>query len=63
MASYPSPLTFRVKEEEKQLLQEAANKINMTRSSFIRFAIHKYMDQLIAKGDLPSSFVFSSKSD
>jgi uncharacterized protein (DUF1778 family) len=63
MAHYPSPLTFRVKEEEKQLLQEAANKTNMTRSSFIRFAIHKYMDQLIAKGDLPPSFVFSSKSD
>ena len=63
MAFNQTPLTFRAKEEEKQLLQDAANKTNMTRSSFIRFAIHKYIDQLIAKGELPPNFAFSDKLD
>lgn len=58
-----SPLSFRVKEEEKQLLQDAANKIGTNRHAFIRLAVHKYINQLIDQGELPASFVFLGKSN
>ena len=58
-----SPLSFRIKEEEKQLLQDAANKLGTNRHAFIRFAVHKYINQLVDEGELPASFVFPAKSN
>jgi uncharacterized protein (DUF1778 family) len=51
-----NPLTFRIKEKEKQLLQDAANKIGTNRNAFIRLAVHKYINQLVDEGKLPSEF-------
>lgn len=56
-----SPLSFRVKQEEKQILQDVANKIGTNRNAFIRLAVHKYINQLVDQGELPASFVFPSK--
>lgn len=51
-----NPLTFRIKEKEKQLLQDAASKIGTNRNAFIRLAVHKYINQLVDEGKLPSEF-------
>lgn len=56
MASRPHPLSLRLKEEEKQLLQEAANKIGMSRNAFIRLAAWMHVNQLVIEGKLPPEF-------
>lgn len=56
MVSRPHPLSLRLKEEEKQLLQQAADKVGMTRNAFIRLAAWKHVNQLVTEGKLPSEF-------
>lgn len=51
-----NPLTVRLKDGEKQLIQDAADKLGMTRNAFVRFATWMYVNKLVIEGKLPSKF-------
>jgi uncharacterized protein (DUF1778 family) len=49
------PLTVRMTEEEKLVLQEAAKNLGMSRNAFIRLAALNWVDQLLSQDSLSLS--------